>query len=78
LGESPLLFFVTLGEPYATKNKRGDSPKAVASYTPAPVMVRLSKPAHYRKVAFTDKTGGCNSKADVMERMFAYKPARGT
>jgi hypothetical protein len=29
-----------------------------------PAMVRLSKPAHCGDTAFTDKTGGCNSKAD--------------
>ena len=48
------------------------------AYISPPVMVRLGKPAHYREVAFTDKTGGCNSKADVVERTLAYKPARGT
>ena len=37
-------------------------------------MVHLSKPAHYREVAFTDKTGGCNSKADVWGRTFAQAP----
>jgi hypothetical protein len=37
-------------------------------------MVRLSKPAHYREVAFTDKTGGCNSEASVVERTFAQAP----
>ena len=45
------------------------------AYISPPVMVHLSKPAHYREVAFTDKTGGCNSKADVVERMFAQAPA---
>jgi hypothetical protein len=43
-------------------------PKADESYTPAPVMVHVNKPAHYREVAITDKTGGCNSKADVWGR----------
>ena len=38
-------------------------------------MVRLDKPAHCRETAFIDKTGGCNSKADVMERMDAQAPA---
>jgi hypothetical protein len=38
-------------------------------------MVHLSKPAHCGDTAFTDKTGGCNSKADVMERMDAQAPA---
>jgi hypothetical protein len=41
-------------------------------------MVRLGKPAHYREVAITDKTGGCNNEASVWERTLAYKPARGT
>jgi hypothetical protein len=36
-------------------------------------MVRLSKPAHPREGAFTDKTGGCNNEASVVERMLAYK-----
>jgi hypothetical protein len=40
--------------------------------------VHLSKPAHYREVAFTDKTGGCNNEASVWGRTLAYKPARGT
>jgi len=39
-------------------------------------MVRLSKPAHLGDQAFTDKTGGCNSKADVVERMCVDWPAR--
>ena len=46
------------------------------AYISPPAMVHLSKPAHYREVAFTDKTGGCNSKADVVERMSVYVPAR--
>ena len=41
-------------------------------------MVRLSKPAHYREVAFTDKTGGCNCEASVLERMRIDWPARDT
>jgi hypothetical protein len=41
-------------------------------------MVRLDKPAKAREGPITDKTGGCNSKADVVERTLAYKPARGT
>jgi len=28
-------------------------------------MVQLSKPAHYREVAITDKTGGCICEASV-------------
>jgi hypothetical protein len=31
-------------------------------------MVQLNKPAHYREVAITDKTGGCNNEAGVVER----------
>ena len=61
------------GSPF-TKNKHGDMPKADESYTPAPVMVHVNKPAHYRKVAFTYKTGGCNSKADVVERTCTQAP----
>lgn len=34
-------------------------------------MVQLNKPAHYREVAITDKTGGCNREAGVVERTFA-------
>ena len=60
------------------KNKRREVPKAESSYRTAPVMVHLCKPAHYGDIAFTEKTGGCNSKADVVERTLAYKPARGT
>ncbi len=48
------------------------------AYISPPVMVHLSKPAHSCEGAFTDKTGGCNSEADVVERTLAYKPARGT
>lgn len=46
------------------------------SYTPAPVMVRLNKPAHYREVAITDKTGGCNNEAGVVERIVCSSAAR--
>jgi hypothetical protein len=49
-------------------------PKADESYTPALAIVRLNKPAHYREVAITDKTGGCNSKADIVERTHIDKP----
>ena len=65
-------------------DKRSDTPKAVTSYTPAPSIapvidvVTLCKPAHSCEGAFTDKTGGCNSEADVVEITLAYKPARGT
>jgi len=37
-------------------------------------MVHVNKPAHTREGAFTDKTGGCNSKADVVERMCVVEP----
>ncbi len=49
-------------------------PKAEASYTPALVIVRLDKPAHYREVAFTDKTGGCNNEASVWGRTLVDTP----
>jgi hypothetical protein len=39
-------------------------------------MVHLCKPAHYREVAFTDKTGGCNNEASAVERMSVYVPVR--
>jgi hypothetical protein len=52
----------------STKNKPSDRPKADASYTPAPEMVHVNKPAHYREVAFTYKTGGCNCEASVWGR----------
>ena len=58
------------------KNKRGDPPKADESYTPAPAMVHVNKPAHCRETAFTDKTGGCNNEASVGERMCIDWPAR--
>lgn len=51
-------------------------PKAESSYTPAPAMVHLCKPAHRGDTAITDKTGGCNSKADVGERTYIDWPAR--
>jgi hypothetical protein len=51
-------------------------PKAVSSYTTAPVMVHLCKPAYTREGAITDKTGGCNCKASVLERMSVYVPVR--
>lgn len=37
-------------------------------------MVHLCKPAQAREGPITDKTGGCNSKADVVERTFAQTP----
>jgi hypothetical protein len=51
-------------------------PKAAVSYRPALVIVHLSKPAYTREGAITDKTGGCNCKASVLERMSVYVPAR--
>jgi hypothetical protein len=37
-------------------------------------MVRLNKPAQAREGPITDKTGGCNNEASVVERTLAYKP----
>lgn len=37
-------------------------------------MVHLSKPDKIREDSFTYKTGRGNSEADVVKRMFAYKP----
>ena len=51
-------------------------PKAVSSYTTALVIVHLNKPAYTREGAITDKTGGCNCKASVLERMSVYVPVR--
>ena len=39
-------------------------------------LVDLNKPAHYREVAITEKTGGCNNEASVGERMCVDWPAR--
>jgi len=39
-------------------------------------MVHLCKPAYIREDAITDKTGGCNCKASVLERMSVYVPVR--
>nr|NDG07155.1 hypothetical protein [Oxalobacteraceae bacterium] len=58
------------------KDKPGDRPKAVASYTPALATVRSSKPAHCGDTAITDKTGGCNSKAGAGEMTHIDWPAR--
>jgi len=41
--------------------------KAVTSYTPAPAVVRLCKPAQCREASFTDKTGGGNDDASAVE-----------
>jgi hypothetical protein len=46
------------------------------AYISPPAMVHLSKPADYREVAITDKTGGCNNEASVLERMSVQVPAR--
>ena len=62
------------GSPSFTKDKRSDTPKAVTSYTSAPAMVCLSKPAHFREEAITDKTGGCNNEAGVWERTLTDAP----
>ena len=44
------------------------------AYISPPAMVHLSKPAHYREVAFTDKTGGCNCEASVGEELVSTGP----
>ena len=62
-----VVYYPVGGLPF-TKNKHSDMPKADESYTPAPAMVHVNKPAHTREGAITDKTGGCNSKASVWER----------
>ncbi len=46
------------------------------AYISPPAMVRLGKPAYTREGAITDKTGGCNCKASVLERMSVYVPVR--
>lgn len=38
------------------------------------ISVHLYKPAHYREVAFIEKTGGCNNKVSVWERTLAQAP----
>ena len=47
------------------------------AYISPPVMVRLSKPAHYREVAFTYKTGGCNSDAGSIGKNFGLQARKG-
>jgi hypothetical protein len=46
-------------------------PKAEPSYTAAPEMVHLYKLAQCREAFFTQKTGGDNEDADVVERTLA-------
>lgn len=58
----------------SSKDKHSDVPKAVVSYTPALERVRINKPAHWGDPAFTDKTGGCNYEASVLERMITQAP----
>ena len=53
------------------KNNRREAAKAVASYTPAPAMVRLCKPAQCREASFTEKTVGGNDDASAVERTLA-------
>src|SRR5262245_8454918 len=43
---------------------------------PAPVTVHLCKPARHREVSFTEKTGGGNDEAGVVERTLVDVPAR--
>ena len=40
-------------------------------------MVRVNKPAHYREVAFTDKTGGCNRDAECSGKNFCLQARKG-
>jgi hypothetical protein len=40
-------------------------------------MVRLSKPAHYREVAITDKTGGCNNDAGCCGKNVGLQARKG-
>ena len=40
-------------------------------------IVRLSKPAHCREVAFTYKTGGCNSDAGSIGKNFGLQARKG-
>jgi hypothetical protein len=55
------------------KNKWRESPKAVTSYTSAPVMVHLGKPAQAREGPITDKTGGCNNDAGCCGKNWQLK-----
>ena len=40
-------------------------------------MVHLGKPAHCRKIAFTDKTGGCNSNAKCIGKNVCLNARKG-
>ena len=40
-------------------------------------MVHLNKPAHYREVAITDKTGGCNRDAECSGKNFCSSARKG-
>ena len=40
-------------------------------------MVRLDKPAHYREVAITDKTGGCNNDAGCCGKNIDLQACKG-
>ena len=40
-------------------------------------MVRLDKPAHYREVAITDKTGGCNNDAGCCGKNVCLQARKG-
>lgn len=63
-------FFKDWGHSLSKDNCR-KAAKAQASYTPAPAMVHLCKPAQCREAPFTDKTGGGNGDANVVERTLA-------
>ena len=47
------------------------------AYISPPVTVHLSKPAHCREVAFTYKTGGCNSDAGSIGKNFGLQARKG-
>ena len=74
--ESLRAVYRPVGGLLSRKNKWGDPPKADESYTPAPAMVHVNKPAQTREGPITDKTGGCNNEASVGERMCVDWPAR--
>ncbi len=59
------------------QDKWRESPKAVASYTPALVIVHLCKPAHSCEGAFTYKTGGCNNDAGCSGKNFCSSARKG-
>lgn len=67
---------MSMVRPARRKKKRSDTWKGRKAYIPSPVREIPSKPAHYREVAFTDKTGGCICEASDVERTLIDEPAR--